>query len=296
MGRTDRETRFIKPEGTSVGSGSFETEFEYDLLNRKRTILYPTDPKTGTRISVRYKYASTGVTEVSVYNSTGRKEILSGVLYNEFGQMTEVARGNGTSTHYEYDIKERLANLVTFTQTNAQTRKLQDVSYTFKIDGSIASTVNTPDLDTGGGYHSMVRYDYAYDGLNRLIKAQGNYARSSMAYDPGSSPALDSEKQFERGYVYAANGNMVQYTPSASGHSPLAGGATSTPKIMEYDSSNRLVRVTNPDAGNELIGRYWYDDQGFRVRKIGRREVSGQTRDIEVIYPSMYFGIEKHRT
>ncbi|MBN2039710.1 MAG: hypothetical protein JW864_06690, partial [Spirochaetes bacterium] len=161
MGRIDRETRFIKPEGTSVSSGSFETEFEYDLLNRKRTILYPTDPKTGTRISARYKYASTGVTEVSVYNSTGRKEIISGVLYNEFGQMTEVARGNGTSTHYEYDIKGRLANLVTFTQTNDQTRKLQDVSYTFKIDGSIASTVNTPDLDTDGGYHSMVRYDYA---------------------------------------------------------------------------------------------------------------------------------------
>jgi len=65
---------------------------------------------------------------------------------------------------------------------------------------------------------------------------------------------------------------------------------------MEYDSYNRITRVTSPDAGDELVGQYWYDDQGFRVRKVGRREVSGETRDIEVLYPSMYFGIEKHRT
>jgi len=75
------------------------------------------------------------------------------------------------------------------------------------------------------------------------------------------------------------------------------GGISPFTKDRKYDSYNRIIRVTNPDAGDELIGRYWYDDQGFRVRKVGRRQVSGQkTRDIEVIYSSMYFGIKKHRT
>jgi|GEM_PF-2154744 len=38
------------------------------------------------------------------------------------------------------------------------------------------------------------------------------------------------------------------------------------------------------------------DDQGFWVRKVSRRTVAGEDRQIEVLYPSMYFGIEKQYT
>ncbi len=43
------------------------------------------------------------------------------------------------------------------------------------------------------------------------------------------------------------------------------------------------------------MGRYWYDDQGFRVRRSARVEVDGQTRQVELLYPSMYFGVEVQR-
>jgi antitoxin component YwqK of YwqJK toxin-antitoxin module len=66
-------------------------------------------------------------------------------------------------------------------------------------------------------------------------------------------------------------------------------------KTMEYDSYNRIIRVSNPDAGNEVAGTYWYDDQGFRVRKLAKRHVAGEDRQVEVLYPSMYFGLERQR-
>ena len=63
---------------------------------------------------------------------------------------------------------------------------------------------------------------------------------------------------------------------------------------MDYDASNRIRKVT--DGSNQVVGEYYYDDQGFRVRKVSRRTVAGEDRQIEVLYPSMYFGIEKQYT
>ncbi len=65
---------------------------------------------------------------------------------------------------------------------------------------------------------------------------------------------------------------------------------------MEYDSYNRIRKVTNPDKNDELAGQYWYDDQGFRVRKIARRDSGLEQRLVEVLYPSMYFGVERQKT
>ncbi|MBN2039233.1 MAG: hypothetical protein JW864_04270 [Spirochaetes bacterium] len=355
LGRINKETRTIKaPADATAGfsgavtTGTFVTTFNYDFLNRKRKIDYPSDPNTGIGISAVYSYSEAGVTGVDVYNNAGRKGIINNVLYNEFGQMMEIDRGNGTSTHYEYDIKGRLSNLVTFTETNSTEKKLQDVSYTFNIDNSIASIVNSPDLDNIGAYPNTVRYDYTYDGLNRLKRAEGQYMKASAL----NGTSQDVVNTFEQGFEYADNGNMAaKHTLDPSTHMiidsrtyvyndgnhattsvlsasegdqpvfqmqydavgnmttysvassasdtaklPWQSGETFTSKTMVYDSYNRLVQVSNPDQSNELKGLYWYDDQGFRVRKISRREINEQIRDVETLYPSMYFGMEKHRT
>ncbi len=62
-------------------------------------------------------------------------------------------------------------------------------------------------------------------------------------------------------------------------------------KEMAYDSTNRVRTITNPSTG-EVMGKYWYDDGGFRVRRISRRETDGVTYEHEVLYPTMYMGLE----
>lgn len=327
MGRVKRETRGIKGAGNTV----YETDFFHDLMGRRRLIRYPEDENSHRRVEVTYSYCPMGVTGIHAAGGDVSKEIVSAVAYNEFGQMTEVRRGNGTVTAYTYDIKGRMESLLTTAAHNGQAWKVQDVRYEFKVDNSIAAVENTPDVDTSGGALTSIRYEYAYDGLNRLVHARGNYEKTPVL--PGMEPIPGGEgsviKKFELGYQFARNGNLTgktMYEPdtmavndqwdyayanhAATGITTTLNGArfamqydaagnmvrqtdaaVNRAKLMEYDSANR-IRVVRDDNTNAVIGRYYYDDQGFRVRKVARREVEGVERDVEVLNPSMYFSVE----
>ncbi len=84
--------------------------------------------------------------------------------------------------------------------------------------------------------------------------------------------------------TYDAAGNMIYHADSAK----------SMAKQMDYDSYNRIRQVVDPSNGN-IKGKYWYDDQGFRVRRVAKQEVDGEERELEVLQPSMYLGIEVQR-
>lgn len=60
---------------------------------------------------------------------------------------------------------------------------------------------------------------------------------------------------------------------------------------MSYDHANRVTRVTNPATG-ETVGRYHYDDQGFRVRKTALDDDGVDRKETMLLYASMYFGVE----
>ncbi len=337
LGRIKKEIRGIKANDSSVSDGIFTTDFQYDRLNRQKLIDYPTDPKTGSRARVEYSYSPLGVSKITSSNGSFCVDIISSVDYNEFGQMDRVARGNGTVTNYSYDIKGRLSGLVTTTEIDGKVGKIQDVKYDFKVDNSIKSVENTPTLGTDGTYNSRVRYDYLYDGLNRLVHASGDYAWSSASLENDGDPVTpgSSSRKFERGYSYAANGNLSEkrfYNPDSHSVSDRWSYSYNNHAVFEiessahnnnssrfemiydnvgnmvnqkdhlkglvkdivYDSYNRIIEVNDCDGAR--VGSYWYDDQGFRVRKVARKEFEGEIRQVELVYPSMYFGFEKQRT
>ena len=67
-------------------------------------------------------------------------------------------------------------------------------------------------------------------------------------------------------------------------------------KNIVFDAENRIKKVK--DGAGNLVGEYSYDDQGFRVRKIAVAGPSTTLRDrrakfVELIYPSMYYGMER---
>ena len=86
-------------------------------------------------------------------------------------------------------------------RANLQTKKdsttIQNVNYNFNIDNTIASKEDILD-------DRVTRYNYKYDGLGRLVDAEGNY---SIA---GDDPTHGGEtKSFHRGFDYSANGNIL---------------------------------------------------------------------------------------
>ncbi len=336
IGRVKRETRRIK--GADYDA-SFETRFEHDLLSRKKRVHYPVDPQSNTRLTAEYSHNAMGVTRVRIMAGSTTRDIIETIEYNEFGQMAEVRRGNNTVTRYDYDIKGRMEALLTSAYHNGQTWKVQDVRYEFRVDNSIAAVENTPDVGADGPVMSTIRYEYAYDGLNRLVHARGSYEKTATGGGSPSPPDPLSPgergsvtKKFDLGYAYAPNGNMTGktvYDPdsgavedawsySYDNHAATAisttkagarfameydaagnmirqaDGAKDMAKQMAYDSYNRIRSVTDEHNGN-LKGQYWYDDQGFRVRRLARQEIDGREQEVELLYPSMYFAVEAHR-
>ena len=62
---------------------------------------------------------------------------------------------------------------------------------------------------------------------------------------------------------------------------------------MTYDSLNRVRKVTDPDTG-KVLGKYDYDDQGFRVRRMAEKAgPDGIVRKVELQYHNQYYGFER---
>jgi RHS repeat-associated protein len=303
-GRVKHEERVITGKDTV-----YATDFSYDLLNRTKTIAYPEDPVSGTRITANYRYCAYGVSDIEADGLIVGKTLVKNIRYNEFGQMTYLERGNGTDTAWDYDIRGRLTHI----ETKRGSEQIQNISYAFRIDNSISSREDS----TGENESARkVRYEYSYDGLNRLADAKGSYFEGTDA---------TKAKTYAHTYGYFPNGNIRQKTAAEKGETWTYGyeghavtgvksGMASKytmrydesgnmseqtdmtsglVKRMEYDSSNRQVRARE---GDKTVGEYAYDDQGFRVHKIAAEIIDGADTKVEVLYPSMYFAIEKQKS
>jgi RHS repeat-associated protein len=297
-------------ERAIAGNASvFATDFTYDLLNRTKLIQYPEDPINGKRITAQYSYCAYGVTGIDADGLILDKNIAEKISYNEFGQMTALTRGNGTNTTWDYDVRGRLLHI----QTKRGSDTIQNISYTFRTDNSIESREDS----TGENESARkVRYEYSYDGLNRLAEAKGSYLegadgtkaktyRHSYGYFANGNikQKISAEKnetltyRYENHAVtnvtagtanrytmrYDACGNMAEQTDMESG----------VTKRTEYDSQNRQIKARD---GDKTVGEYAYDDQGFRVHKIAAEIIDGTETKVEVLYPSMYFAVEKQKT
>jgi RHS repeat-associated protein len=186
----------------------YTTAYQYDFLDRTTFINYPQDPASGVAIRSCYGYNSFGLVEsVSVNmdqsgSGCSSKTIVNSVSYNEFTQITELVRGNGITTRYEYDIKGRVSVMRTYSGSGAT--ELVATAYTYDRKNNIQTKVSQPTAAAVGsgyvGYNTELEYDY--DGLNRLVHARGRTYEAAVA----SGQTLHT---FEHGYGYALNGNLT---------------------------------------------------------------------------------------
>ncbi|TGL62923.1 SpvB/TcaC N-terminal domain-containing protein [Leptospira sarikeiensis] len=320
LGRTKSETRSLKGIPLENVQGPYITDYNYDLLGRVTTIDYPEHPVNHTRMKACYSYGSAGyITGISVQINTNgvlpgfcSKTIVSGIDYNEFGQTSSFALGNGVQTAYTYDTKQRLIRIQSSGDVDGNTKVLQDAIYTFNENNNIIGITNSAS-------EFNANYSYSYDGLNRLITASGIYTETADNYT----------KNFRQSFDYAQNGNLLKKrTHDFSGGQLLDGWSyqyqnhqvltiNSTQSgistlqmnydpvgnmISQQDNSKDLRKQINYDSENRIsyvldklgteVGRYTYDEGGFRIRKTAIVPNGASTKNLEILYPNKFYGLE----
>ncbi|MCL8267601.1 hypothetical protein M9Y82_13335 [Leptospira weilii] len=326
LGRVKKETRVIL--ATSAGNplptetqGPYITETKYDLLGRVTRIDYPEHPISHGRMRACYEYGSAGyISEISVQVNTNgilpgycNKDIVENITYNEFGQTASLTLGNGIQTTYGYDVKGRMVRLNSSGDVDGSNKVLQDAVYSFNPNNNITGIANN-------STDWSAQYDYGYDGLGRLTNATGSYLGIAEG---------NLSREFQQSFSYAKNGNLTakrihdpasgaisdewsyQYTnhqvtnidSSKSGNDAFvmqydASGnltrqrdnAKDLTKRIQVDSQDRITQIQ--DGNNAILGNYWYDEGGFRIRKSSLEPKNNQFANVEILYPSKFFGLE----
>ncbi|EMO21338.1 virulence plasmid 65kDa B protein [Leptospira santarosai str. HAI134] len=326
LGRVKKEIRTIL--ATSSGNplptetqGPYITETRYDLLGRVTRIDYPEHPISHGRMRACYEYGSAGyISGISVQVNTNgilpgycNKDIVENISYNEFGQTATVTLGNGIATSYSYDVKGRMVRLNSSGDVNGNTKVLQDAVYSFNPNNNITNISNTTtDFNT--------QYGYGYDGIGRLTNANGSYLGIAEG---------NLSRRFQQSFDYAKNGNLTskrihdpangsvqdewsyQYTnhqvtnidSSRTGADTLTlqydanGNLTrqrdnvkDLTKRIQVDSQDRITQIQ--DGNNAILGSYWYDESGFRIRRSALEEKNNVFANVEILYPSKFYGLE----
>ena len=208
---------------------------------------------------------------------------LSSVTYNNIGQMTADALGNGVTEHYGYD-----ANRMQLTSQKAGTASpytnRMDLTYSYSAtsgqmgSGSTAGNAGQLMSISGTINGTTESATYTYDNLGRLVTSNqtsnGSTAQRRFAYDrwgnrTGVWDATSGGNQIQSIVLQGSGGIPTNQIASVTAGSTLnytydaAGNVTNDGvHSYTYDSENRLVSV---DGGS--TASYAYDYQNRRYKK-----------------------------
>ncbi len=258
----DARGRVLTDTKVISGTGTFNTYFQYDAMDRVITMTYP----TGEVVTQTYNIAAPrSVTQVR--SATHNVAYASGLTYNPPGQLTQMRLGNNLLITNTYD-------LLSFRLKRLQAGSLLDLSYRYDAVGNVQAITDTT--------NSSQVQTFTYDALDRLTSASttligtGQYAESYQ-YNPignitytsrlgnYSYPAsgLNSVRPHaatlagSNSYSYDVNGNMTRRVE-------LSGTQRMT-YTQAWDIENRLSVVTNTTTMS--VTRFYYDGDGKRVKK-----------------------------
>ncbi len=190
LGEVVYERRMIKRLNVCDDGIVQEMRYEYDYLGRMRAITYPDEEV------VTYSYDRGGlVSGVHGLKRGVRFDYVRFIGYDEFGQRSMIVYGNGVRTAYEYDKNRRwLSGLTTTEEAGDADGLYQKMSYGYDGVGNVTFVEND-------AFAAKTRQEYKYDGLDRLVRAEG--ASVSRPYLPVYSA------RYVQDYGYDAIGNLV---------------------------------------------------------------------------------------
>jgi len=174
------------------------------------------------------------------------------------------------------------------TVQNATDKLKLDYSYgTTDNNGNVLSQkITVPTVGQTSGF--VATQNYSYDSLNRITQATETVAGSQswnqqFEYDrygnrtsfsqtlggvtTNTTPSVDAAtNRFNagQGFSYDASGNVVQDTDPMTGHV----------RSFAFDGENKQREVKDVTNSNHVVGTYFYDGDGRRVKKVTDTEAT----------------------
>ncbi len=291
-------------------TGYYETNMEYDALNRITKLIYPVGA-LGTRSELYPHYNKAGALQSINFNGA---EYIQHIAYNAKGQRLLIAYGNNLMTRYTYNEHTfRLERMRTeryfYSQDGGGNHHYeydpgtcrQDFAYVYDKAGNILNINNeTPQCGEYGG-NELTRV-FEYDALYRLLKATGRENQPSDLYWNDSYRSDDpySTTGYEQHYAYDLMGNINEL--AHSGINSFTRTYTHTNNLLqnfevggnvfsyEYDACGNQIKEnqernmqwdygdkmrlfynqTSPGNEPSMYTHYLYDASGNRVKKFTR--------------------------
>jgi RHS repeat-associated protein len=273
-------------ETTSAGT----LAYAYDLGNELTQITWP------DLVYASYQYDL--LSRVTKITQGSGATVLANYTYNNLGQRSAIAFGNGASTGYTFDNFGRLATLAQgFTPTTADLTLTytpneagQSINRAYSNSNYIShpSTSNKAYVTGGPNNYTSVAgtsytYDarknltsdgtrtFTYDSENRLLTASAPTA-VMLAYDPLGRLQTSTASSTTTTFLYAGsflaaeyNGSTVtqRYVPDPTGTEPVVwyqGSGTSTPQTIQTDELGSVIATSNSSGANSAI--YGYGPNG----------------------------------
>ena len=238
---------------------------------------------------VTYHYNVAGQIVRLSGNKQGRESVIvDRIGYDKDGHTVYTKLGNGTETTYTYDKQRERLQAMNLT---ADGRAVMENKYQYDavdnilgianaVDPTQAASGNSGKAKLGGAFN----HTYAYDELNRLIRANGEAKGAkyemTMTFGRMSEPLtkvqkVDSTKTAQSyDFTYQYEDSNHPTAPTQIGHEHYTYDANGNPTLVENDSLNSERRMYW-DEDNRLMvlsdngktSRYTYNAAGERIVK-----------------------------
>lgn len=288
----------------------FETDFEYDALNRLKKATYPEDTD-GNRKDLLPSYNRGGGLQKVTFDGI---DYIRQIAYNAKGQRLLIAYGNDVMTRYVYSNQtSRLLRLKSekylesdwvFDPQSGTVK--QDLAHINDLVGNIL-TINDKTPNCGiGGINSLTR-SFEYDPLYRLTKASGRENNPTTSFpwwdDVYRSTDNSLTTSYTQHYMYDKLGNILSmqhigdnlftrnfdYSTSNNRLNSITVGLNecnylydncgnqiqeNNSRFFEWDFGNQMRCFYNQASTSEptIYSQYLYDGSGNRVKKIVRTQ------------------------
>ncbi|MXO32552.1 toxin TcdB middle/N-terminal domain-containing protein [Apibacter sp. B2912] len=155
---------------------TYVTQTKYDSWNKLEQIIYPDQEK------VDYIYNTAGLLTGIKGSKAYSYDYVNKIGYDKFEQRNYLKYCNGSETTYTYDPeRRRLSDLQVWvspkTQGGGVRTQIINNKYTYDAVSNVLSVSNQAPLpqDNQKTMGGQMQHDYTYDGLYRLVQAQGSY-------------------------------------------------------------------------------------------------------------------------